>query len=210
MLLSSKKPNDLEAITIEQLLGSLQAYEEKRKKKEEIVKQLLKTRIDSTEEGNVQNDRRQQVRGRGRSRGHGRGRNREPGGGRGHERGRGWDNNFQRRESSTRGHGRGNVGSRYDKSHIKCYNCEKFDHYASECRAPIHNRVEEKVNYVEERSQEDGTSLLAYKDNARGEDNIWYLDTSASNHMCGKRSMFVELDESVSGNVAFGDKSKVA
>ena len=51
---------------------------------------------------------------------------------------------------------------------------------------------------------------MAYKDHARGEDNTWYLDTGASNHMCGKRSMFVELDELVSGNVAFGDESKVA
>ncbi|CAJ2640870.1 unnamed protein product [Trifolium pratense] len=69
---------------------------------------------------------------------------------------------------------------------------------------------QEKANYVEEVSQEDGTLLLAHKDNERGGDNQWYLDSGASNHMCGRRSMFVELDESVNGNVAFGDESKVA
>ena len=71
-------------------------------------------------------------------------------------------------------------------------------------------RDEEKTNYVEEISKEDGTLLLAHKDNAKGEDNTWYLNTSTSNHMCRKRSMFMELDESVRDNVAFGDYSKVA
>ena len=73
--------------------------------------------------------------------------------------GQGWrpnddNNNFQRKESSTRGRGRGNSKSRYDKSCIKCYNYEKFGHYASECGTPINNIVEEKVNYVEKRSQQ--------------------------------------------------------
>ncbi|XP_022635985.1 uncharacterized protein LOC111241590 [Vigna radiata var. radiata] len=122
----TEETKDLEAMSIEKLLASLQAYEEK-KKKEEIVEQVL-----------------------------------------------------------------------------------KFGHYASECRAPNKNKVEEKANYAEERCQKDGTLLLAYKGQDKGEDNQWYLDSGASNHMCGKMSMFVELDKSIEGNVAFGDESKVA
>ena len=50
-------------MTMEQLLGSLQAYEEKKKKKEGIVEQLLKTRLDTTKEESDRNDKSQQRRG---------------------------------------------------------------------------------------------------------------------------------------------------
>ena len=39
--------------------------------------------------------------------------------------------------------------------------------------------------------------------------NIWFLDTGASNHMTGCRSWFSELNESVIGTVKFGDGSLV-
>ena len=60
-----------------------------------------------------------------------------------------------------------------------------------------------------EENEENGCVLLTYKGEAGRKDDMWYLDTGASNHMCGNRSMFVELDESVSGNVSFGDESKI-
>ena len=49
-----EETKDLEAMTIEQLLGSLQAYEEKKKKKEDITEQVLKMRIDHAKEENGQ------------------------------------------------------------------------------------------------------------------------------------------------------------
>jgi hypothetical protein len=37
----------------------------------------------------------------------------------------------------------------------------------------------------------------------------WYLDTGASNHMIGNRSVFADLDTAITGSVRFGDNSIV-
>ena len=47
------------------------------------------------------------------------------------------------------------------------------------------------------------TVLLARGGKEGSHENTWYLDTGASNHMCRKRSMPMDLDESVSGNISF-------
>jgi len=42
------------------------------------------------------------------------------------------------------------------------------------------------------------------------DDSRWILDTGASNHMTGTRSLFSELDKGIGGSVRFGDGSTVA
>ena len=45
----------------------------------------------------------------------------------------------------------------------------------------------------------------------RGEqEQRWYLDSGASNHMTGSKAAFSELDDDVTGTVKFGDGSRVA
>jgi len=90
---------------------------------------------------------------------------------------------------------------------VKFYNCGKFGPYASKCRAPSNDRVEENENYVEEQSKEGDPLLMTCMNDERRNNNKWYLDTGASNHMCGKKITLVELSESMNENAAFGDES---
>ena len=141
IVVTIEETKDLEIMMIEQLQGSLQAYGEKHKKKQEITEQLFKMQLKEKEESQG-NDRSQQGQGRGRGRGQGQV---ECG-----NSGRGSNfikNSYEKGKSSTRECGRGYASTRYDKSQTRCYNCQKIDHYASECRF-TKNRVEEENNYV--------------------------------------------------------------
>jgi hypothetical protein len=39
---------------------------------------------------------------------------------------------------------------------------------------------------------------------------MWNLDNEASNHMCGEKDKFMELDKAIRANITFMDHSKVA
>uniref|UniRef100_A0A2N9GX95 Uncharacterized protein n=1 Tax=Fagus sylvatica TaxID=28930 RepID=A0A2N9GX95_FAGSY len=206
IVVAIEESKDLESMTPDQLMGSLQAHEERlNKKKQEPLEQVLQSKLTLNEKGWRDSSQRGRGRGRGRSQGRG------SGGSNGHSS----HNNEDRAQNSqtTRDHGRGSFSRpyrrRYNKNNVKCYNCQRFGHYASECRSATNN-VEEKANYVEDLNEEvEPTVLLAYKGENKEEENVWYLDTGASNHMCGNKAMFLELNESVVGNVTFGDLSKV-
>ena len=46
--------------------------------------------------------------------------------------------------------------------------------------------------------------------NEETQQNMWYLNTSCSNHMCGEKKAFSDLDESFHSSVEFGDNSTIS
>ncbi|XP_059627098.1 uncharacterized protein LOC132269882 [Cornus florida] len=207
IVVAIEESKDLDSMTVDQLMGSLQTYEEKVVKKQEALEQVLQTKF-SLNERDEKHGRNQRGRGHGNARGRGRGR----GHGRGKKSGQHTTNSEEKIHDSQqiRGRGRGNYsrsyGRRYDKSQIQCYNCQKYGQYASECRN-VANDVEEKANYVDE--EVEPTLLLAYKGEMSDQEDVWYFDTGASNHMCGSKEKFVDIDESINGKVTFGDLSQI-
>jgi transposase InsO family protein len=49
--------------------------------------------------------------------------------------------------------------------------------------------------------------LAELDDSGEHDDTVWYLDSGATNHMCGERSAFSNLDSNIKGTVSFGDGS---
>ncbi|XP_075087737.1 uncharacterized protein LOC107811669 [Nicotiana tabacum] len=63
---------------------------------------------------------------------------------------------------------------------------------------------------AETKAEEDVSLLMAYTSRERVSANLWYLDTGYSNHMCGHKVAFSELDETFQDTVKFGDNSAVS
>ncbi|WVZ50199.1 hypothetical protein U9M48_001476 [Paspalum notatum var. saurae] len=111
----------------------------------------------------------------------------------------------------------------------RCRNCGIYSHWAKECRKPKKERREERRDeaHVAKAEVEQPALLLARAcdvvrtpsqsvflnmERVHPEDydnDTWYLDTGATNHMTGCRSALTSLDESVKGAVRFGDGSTV-
>ena len=204
-----EESNDLEDMSVEELQGSLQVYEERglRKKKEEgkTMEQALQANSSKKKDGSSRG-------------GYHRGR-----GGRGGK-GRGGRGNHFNEQSSThgdesegngrgshetrgrgRGRGRGRKG-RYDKSHIQCYVCKKYGHFSYDCWYNSDNDGGEKANHVE--LSEGQVLLMSYNEIEPPQTVTWFIDTGASNHMSGRKEFFTRLDEGHQGYITFGDLSK--
>ncbi|KAK9063254.1 hypothetical protein SSX86_017124 [Deinandra increscens subsp. villosa] len=101
-------------------------------------------------------------------------------------------------------------------------------HYASECSKIKANNQESNLTQADGLDDEPTLLMISTQDDHRevvylneskvmpdkygvdgSEQETWYLDNGASNHMTGKESQFSFLDKNVVGNVKFGDGSSV-
>jgi hypothetical protein len=87
------------------------------------------------------------------------------------------------------GNNRGVRGGRggykgFDKSNIQCYNCQKFGHFADECRGK--NEAQEAEARVAKQNEREKLEMLmvTIKDESDCSGK-WYLDSGCSTHMKG-------------------------
>ncbi|GJT41469.1 uncharacterized mitochondrial protein-like protein [Tanacetum coccineum] len=129
--------------------------------------------------------------------------------------------------SGGRGRGRGQ-GCGGTTRKTKCYRCDQYGHFVSKC--PERNRNHEvNLNEAQEKGvyHEEGTFFMMNhiqetifmneekytppkSESNTDEDDVWYFDNGASNHMTGNYSYFSELNENITGRVRFGDGSCVS
>ncbi|KAF2293058.1 hypothetical protein GH714_035818 [Hevea brasiliensis] len=83
-------------------------------------------------------------------------------------------------------------------------------HYAFECTNAPTAFKDERAYCTTDEGDEESTLLLTYNAGGEKDQEAWFLDSGASNHMTGKKNLFVTLDESVKSNISFGDNTKVA
>jgi hypothetical protein len=111
----------------------------------------------------------------------------------------------------------------------RCRNCGIYGHWAKECRKPKKEKARkyEAAHLAKADVEQPALLLAAASTGGRttshvvhlhernvdpsdyGNDDVWYLDMGASNHMIGQRTLVAHLDESVGGTVRFGDGSVV-
>ncbi|XP_071699491.1 uncharacterized protein [Rutidosis leptorrhynchoides] len=223
LVASIKQYSDIDKMPFEEAIGRLKAYEDRLKLRAngtnttENSLLLVKGETSSSQKNS---------RGGSNSGGRGRSSNHFDRGGRSGSRGRGRGRNNRGGYNGQRDNG-GNYHRPKDKKHIKCFNCEKYGHYASECKGQNDKNDETNQTTTQEEEHtllltvcgEENNSLILlneekvfpnmYEDSGDTTKKVWYLDNGASNHMTNLKSAFAELDENKIGQVGFGDGSKV-
>ncbi|XP_074342684.1 uncharacterized protein LOC141680325 [Apium graveolens] len=113
---------------------------------------------------------------------------------------------------------------KHDRSQLKCFNCNGYGHFAAECRKPRRAMQQRgEVNLAQLNKDEPALLMALCENNAEDvlsftedrasnnireiQENTRYLDNGVSNHMTGHREKFEKLDKAVKEEVKFGDGS---
>ncbi|KAL6347283.1 hypothetical protein AAG906_013719 [Vitis piasezkii] len=94
------------------------------------------------------------------------------------------------------GRGRGRI--KLDKATVECYYCHKLGHFNGNVQA---RRRKPTMLRLKKRSYVD-------MNKANGED-MWFLDSGCSNHMCGKKEYFSDFYGSFRDSVKLGNNSSM-
>ena len=141
LTLSLEHIGTIKPMTVEEVLGSLRVHESRlierdNREEEQALLSKASKMTKKTDQGQTSRGRGRFGQ-RGRGRGRGRGRHQE--------------------EESDEGEKKP-----FDKSKIKCYNCQKMGHFADECHAEKNKKgKEEKANLVEESEEESALMILS-------------------------------------------------
>jgi hypothetical protein len=93
-------------------------------------------------------------------------------------------------------------------SEPECYICHNYGHKAADCRLrnykPDSNTTTENFKIWKKKEDDKGRLVLS----PQRQKNPWYIDSGCSKHMNGDKSKFLNLSESKSGNVTFGNEAR--
>ncbi|GAU30142.1 hypothetical protein TSUD_360350 [Trifolium subterraneum] len=109
---------------------------------------------------------------------------------------------------------KGGQKTKKDKSTIQCYNCNKYGHYASECKAPKKKKsqnTEEEANVAQDGStSEDDVSFMVTITDETAESMVWYFDTGCSNHMTGNKSILTDFNKCLNTRIKLANGNFIA
>ncbi|XP_004304866.1 PREDICTED: uncharacterized protein LOC101300551 [Fragaria vesca subsp. vesca] len=193
-----EESRDLAAVTVDEFMGSLQAYKHRLNEKSEVaIEEALETRLSLKKERNLAHCS------EGSSRCEG-----------GYRRDVRNQNSSYRRGSNHRfgaKRGRGyNWSQPRDKSRIQCFNCKEYGHYKTECNQRRRFEGQEFHAKIAENDVDNEENLLLAFNAMNGREKTkWFLDTRCSNHMCGHKDLFAEQNESITSEITFGNAAKM-
>ena len=91
---------------------------------------------------------------------------------------------------SSRGRGRGRGLQSFNKYTVECYKCHKLGHFQYECP-----NWDKGVNFAE-LGEEEAMLLMSYVEiNEAKKEDVWFLDSGCSNHMCRDKILFCDFNE---------------
>ncbi|MCI35885.1 retrovirus-related Pol polyprotein from transposon TNT 1-94, partial [Trifolium medium] len=101
-----------------------------------------------------------------------------------------------------------NGKKKFDKSNIKCYNCQKKGHFADECWSKKDQQGDE-ARVAEYHDEDPVMFMVTTKEEANCGDQ-WYLDTGCSTHMTRRKYWFTSLNQSQKSKVKFANDTTLA